>query len=102
MRDQIMRKSFFVVMVGVVAGAAACTGGSSSDSVTVAGDVSISYVKRPASPLGNPTHAVVTGQGGDLYLRDKSSPSGSENNLTRSHTNGQGHVNPPPVSFYGK
>jgi len=34
----------------------------------VAGDVPLLYVKRPVSALGNPTDAVVTGQGGDLYL----------------------------------
>src|SRR6267154_3685606 len=101
MRDQIKRKFVFPAMVGVVAGVAACTGGSSSDSVTVEGDVAIAYVKRPVSALGNPTDAVVTGQGGDLYLRDKSSPSGSETNLTGSYTNGQGDVNHPNVSFDG-
>jgi len=101
MRDQIMRKSVFVAMAATVAGVAACTGGSSSDSVTVAGDVAIAYVKRPVSALGNPTDAVVTGQGGDLYLRDKSSPSASETNLTGSYTNGQGDVNHPTVSFDG-
>src|SRR5712672_1943613 len=101
MRDQIMRKSVFVALAATVAGVAACTGGGSSDSVTVAGDVAIAYVKRPVSALGNPTDAVVTGQGGDLYLRDKSSPSSTETNLTGSYTNGQGDVNHPNVSFDG-
>jgi len=101
MRDQLKRKFIFAAMVGVVAGAAACTGGSSSDSVTVEGDVAIAYVKRPVSALGNPTDAVVTGQGGDLYLRDKSSPSGTETNLTGSYTNGKGDVNHANVSFDG-
>lgn len=89
------------VIAAVVAGLAACTGGS-SDSITVAGDVAIAYVKRPVSALGNPTDAVVTGQGGDLYLRDKSSPSGTEINLTGAYTNGQGDVAHPNVSFDGK
>src|SRR6266850_1168760 len=101
MRDQIMSKSVFGVMVSVVAGVVACTGGSSSDSVTVEGDVAIAYVKRPVSALGNPTDAVVTGQGGDLYLRDKSSPSSTETNLAGSYTNGHGDVNHPNVSFDG-
>jgi hypothetical protein len=87
-------------MAGVVAGLAACTGGS-SDSITVAGDVAIAYVKRPVSALGNPTDAVVTGQGGDLFIRDKSSSSGTETNITGSLTNGQGDVNHPNVSFDG-
>jgi len=80
MRDQIKRKFILSAMVGAVAGVVACTG-SSSDSVTVEGDVAIAYVKRPVSALGNPTDAVVSGQGGDLYLRDKSSPSGAEPTL---------------------
>src|SRR5882672_6921530 len=101
MRDQMERKFIFSAMAGVVAAAAACTGGSSSDSVTVEGDVAIAYVKRPVSALGNPTDAVVTGQGGDLYLRDKSSPSGTETNLTGSYTQGRGDVSDPEVSYDG-
>ena len=99
MHSQIKSKIAWA-MTGIVAGLAACTG-NSSDSVTVEGDVAIAYVKRPVSALGNPTDAVVTGQGGDLYLRDKSSPSGTETNLTGSYTKGQGDVNHPNVSFDG-
>ena len=86
-------------LAGVAAGVAACTG--SSDSITVGGDVAIAYVKRPVSALGNPTDAVTTGTGGDLFIRDKSSPSGTETNVTASLTNGQGDVNHPEVSFDG-
>jgi hypothetical protein len=100
MRSQVKSKIAFGAMVGMVAGLAACTG-NSSDSVTVEGDVAVAYVKRPVSALGNPTDAVVTGQGGDLYLRDKSSPSAAETNLTGSYTMGQGDVNYPSVSFDG-
>lgn len=100
MCSQIESKIAFAAMAGVVAVLAACTG-SSSDSVTVEGDVAVAYVKRPVSALGNPTDAVVTGQGGDLYLRDKSSPSAAETNLTGSYTMGQGDVNHPDVSFDG-
>jgi hydrazine synthase alpha subunit-like protein/WD40 repeat protein len=82
------------------AGLAACTGGS-SDSLTVEGDVAIAYVKRPVSALGNPTDAVVTGSGGDLYVRDKSSPSATESNITGSYTKGKGDVTHPNVSFDG-
>ncbi len=101
MRNQVKTQIVFVAMVGMVAGLAACSGGSSSDSVTVEGNVAVAYVKRPVSALGNPTDSVVTGQGGDLYLRDKSSPSGTETNLTGSYTKGQGDVNRPEISFDG-
>src|SRR5262252_4539178 len=80
-----------------LAGVAGCT--SKTDSITVEGDVPIAYVKRPVSALGNPTDAVTTGTGGDLFIRDKSSPSGTETNITASLTNGQGDVNHPDVSF---
>lgn len=100
MRSQTESKFAFRAMVAVVAGLAACTGGGSS--VTVDGDVAIAYVKRPVSALGNPTDAVVTGQGGDLYIRDKSSPSATETNVTGSYTKGQGDVTHPNVSFDGK
>ena len=99
MHRQIKSKMSWA-MAGVVAGLAACTG-NSSDSVTVEGDVAIAYVKRPVSALGNPTDAVTTGQGGDLFIRDKSSPSGTETNITAALTNGQGDVNHPDVSFDG-
>ena len=80
----------------------ACTqGAGNSDSVTVEGNVSIAYVKRPVSTLGNPTDAIMTGSGGDLYIRDKSSPSGTEINVTAAMTQGQGDVSDPEVSFDG-
>lgn len=100
MHSETMSKVAFGAMAGVVAGLSACTGGS-SDSVTVEGNVAIAYVKRPVSALGNPTDAVVTGQGGDLYIREKSSPSASETNVTGSYTQGQGDVSDPEVSYDG-
>jgi len=94
------RNAIAAAAAGIVVALGACTRGNSG-SVTVEGDVPIAYVKRPVSALGNPTDAVVTGQGGDLYLRDKSSPSGTEINLTGSYTQGQGDVAHPDVSFDG-
>jgi len=91
----------FAAIAVVVVGLTACSRGSSSDSVTVAGDVDIAYVRRPVSTLGNPTDAVVTGQGGDLYIREKSSPNAPETNVTGSYTQGQGDVSDPEVSFDG-
>jgi len=79
----------------------ACSTGS-SDSVTVDGDVAIAYVKRPTGSLGNPTDAITFTAGGDLYMREKSSPSAAEINITGSQTNGQGDVSDPEVSFDGK
>src|SRR5882672_4549301 len=101
MRSHIESKIAFAAIVGVVAGLGACSGGSSSDSVTVEGNVAVAYVKRPVSALGNPTDSVVTGQGGDLYIREKSSPSASETNVTGAYTQGRGDVSDPEVSYDG-
>jgi hypothetical protein len=78
----------------------ACSTGS-SDSVTVDGDVAIAYVKRPTTTLGNPTDAITFTAGGDLYMRETSSPSATEINITGSQTNGQGDVSDPEVSYDG-
>jgi hypothetical protein len=98
-RTQCDRKIVWAMAV-LTTGLASCLG-TNTDSITVGGDVSIAYVKRPVSALGNPTDAVVTGQGGDLFIRDKSSPSGTETNITGSLTNGTGDVAHPNVSFDG-
>lgn len=89
-----------VAAFSLVAILAGCTAGS-SDSVTVDGNVSIAYVKRPVAAIGNPTEAYTFSPGGDLYMRDKSSPSGTETNITGSYTNGQGDVSDPEVSYDG-
>ncbi|HWR87057.1 MAG TPA: hypothetical protein VN277_01405, partial [Acidiferrobacterales bacterium] len=64
--------------------------------------MAIAYVKRPTSSLGNPTDAITFTAGGDLYMREKSSPSAAEINITGSLTNGQGDVSDPEVSYDGK
>jgi hypothetical protein len=98
-RTQRDRKIVWVMAV-LTAGLASCSG-TNTDSITLGGNVPIAYVKRPVQALGNPTDAVVTGQGGDLFIRDKSSPSGTETNITGSLTNGNGDVAHPNVSFDG-
>ena len=80
----------------------ACSSSSSSDPVTVDGDVAIAYVKRPTAALGNPTDAITFTAGGDLYMREKSSPSAAEINITGSQTMGAGDVSDPEVSYDGK
>jgi hypothetical protein len=78
-----------------------CGSGASGDSVTVEGDVPIAYVKRPVATLGNPTDSVMFSAGGDLYLREKSSPSAPEINATSTYTRGRGDVSDPEVSYDG-
>ncbi len=78
--------------------------GSSSDTgtVTAAGDVAIAYAMRVNTIGMNPTNGAPTAPGGDLMIRDKSSPSALEHNITASITQGQGDASGPAVSYDGK
>jgi hypothetical protein len=82
---------------------AGCSGsGDSADTLTVNGDVAIVYTKR-VNTLGlNPTDAAPFAAGGDLILREKSSPSAPEHNLTKQFTQGKGDVSDPEVSYDAK
>ncbi len=84
---------------------AACSGGDSGDSadtLTVNGDVPLVYVMR-ATTLGlNPTDGTNSAPGGDLMLREKSSPTAAEHNLTARFTAGVGDASDPEVSYDGK
>lgn len=83
---------------------AACGGGSKTDSttVTVQGDVPIAYAKRVNTIGLNPTNGAPTADGGDLMIREKSSPSAPEHNMTAQFTMGKGDVSTPEVSWDGK
>ncbi|HEY9028536.1 MAG TPA: hypothetical protein VIP05_29875, partial [Burkholderiaceae bacterium] len=94
---------------GALAGAgvlslAACGGGSKTESntVTVEGDVPIVYAKRVNTIGLNPTNGAPTAPGGDLMIREKSSPSAPEHNVTAQFTQGKGDVSDPEVSYDGK
>ncbi len=83
---------------------AACGSGSASDSntVTVAGDVPLAYVKRVNTLGMNPTDGANFAPGGDLMIREKSSPSAPEHNITAKFTQGAGDASDPEVSYDGK
>ena len=85
----------------VVAG---CGNGSASDSatVTVAGDVPIAYAMRVNTIRANPTNGAPTAPGGDLMIREKSSPSAPEHNITAQFTQGLGDASGPEASYDGK
>ena len=87
-----------------LAALAACSGGgsSTSDNVVVNGDVPLVYVKRSTALRINPTDGTSSAPGGDLMLREKSSPSAPEHNLTARFTNGVGDASDPEVSYDGK
>ena len=89
-----------VLMIAVVG----CGNGSASDAntLTVAGDVPIAYALRVNTISANPTNGAPTAPGGDLMVREKSSPSAVEHNITAQFTQGQGDASNPDVSYDGK
>jgi Hydrazine synthase alpha subunit middle domain len=85
----------------------ACSGSGGSDSVTVQGDVPLVYVMRSSALAMNPTDGTPTAPGGDLMVREKSSPSAPEHNLTARFTRDaagtpNGDASDPEVSYDGK
>ena len=82
----------------------ACGGGSksASNTVTVQGDVPIAYAKRVNTIGLNPTNGAPSADGGDLMIREKSSPSAPEHNITAQFTMGKGDASTPEVSWDGK
>src|SRR5471032_2311547 len=92
-----------LVAVGILS-LSACGGGSKSDSstVTVQGDIPIAYAKRVNTIGLNPTNGAPTAPGGDLMIREKSSPSAPEHNITAQFTLGKGDASAPEVSYDGK
>lgn len=78
------------------------SGDSGSDTVTVSGDVPIAYVKRSTDININPTNGAPSAEGGDLFIREKSSPSAPEHNITAKFTMGVGDASDPEVSYDGK
>ncbi|HVO07230.1 MAG TPA: hypothetical protein VMT83_10630 [Burkholderiaceae bacterium] len=82
---------------------AGCSGsGDSEDTVAVNGDVAIAYAKRVNTLGMNPTDGTPFAAGGDLIIREKSSPSAPEHNITSGYTRGVGDVSDPEVSYDGK
>lgn len=72
------------------------------DTLTVQGDVPIAYVKRAVAINLNPTTGVSFQPGGDLLIREKSSASAAEINVTQAYTKGKGDVSDPEASYDGK
>ncbi|MBL8330418.1 MAG: PD40 domain-containing protein [Rubrivivax sp.] len=81
-----------------------CGGAATSqgEGLTVTGEVPLVYAKRSSAVRMNPTNGAPSAPGGDLMLREKSSPSAPEHNLTAAITQGQGDVSDPEVSYDGK
>jgi hypothetical protein len=90
------------VSAAVLLAACGSDGPAGADTLTVNGDVPLAYVKRLASVGLNPTDGANSAPGGDLMLREKSSASAIEHNLTARFTQGKGDASDPEVSYDGK
>jgi hypothetical protein len=93
-----------IATLGAALVVAGCGSGSSStdNTVTVNGDVPLAYAKRAVTLNMNPTDGTPTAPGGDLIIREKSSASAREINVTASITQGVGDVSDPEASYDGK
>jgi mono/diheme cytochrome c family protein len=92
-----------IVTLGATLVVAGCGSGSSTDNtVTVNGDVPLAYAKRAVTLGMNPTDGAPSAPGGDLIIREKSSASAREVNVTAAITQGAGDVSDPEVSYDGK
>jgi hypothetical protein len=91
-----------VLLAGVLAGCGSGSSSGDSATVTVAGDVPIAYAQRANTIRQNPTNGGPSAPGGDLMIRDKSSASAVEHNVTAQFTQGRGDVQSPEVSYDGK
>ncbi|HEY4958453.1 MAG TPA: hypothetical protein VII31_11610 [Caldimonas sp.] len=91
-----------VLLAGVLAGCGSGSSSSDSATVTVAGDVPIAYAQRANTISQNPTNGGPSAPGGDLMIREKSSASAIEHNVTAQFTQGVGDVQSPEVSYDGK
>ncbi len=105
MKPALLRATAASCALAAVAAALVACGSGSADSegtVVVAGDFPVAYVKRVNTIGLNPTDGTPYAEGGDLMLREKSSASAVEVNLTSRFTQGHGDASDPEVSYDGK
>lgn len=87
-----------------LAALAACSGSGSSnqdDELSEEGAVPIAFVKRVNTIALNPTAGAPSAPGGDLIVKELSSPSAKEFNVTAAITQGNGDASDPEVSYDG-
>ncbi|MFO1339681.1 MAG: hypothetical protein U1F53_15895 [Burkholderiaceae bacterium] len=104
---QPRRLAWALIALGLGAAVAlpGCSGSggkSDEDSLSIEGAVPIAYVKRASTMGMNPTNGAPFAEGGDLMVKEMSSPSATEHNLTDSITQGHGDASDPEVSYNGK
>jgi hypothetical protein len=95
---------FSAVALAAVTVLTGCSGSdkASDSTFAVEGNVPIAYAKRSTKLSVNPTNGAPFAAGGDLMIREKSSPSAREFNVTTAITQGNGDVSDPEVSYDGR
>jgi hypothetical protein len=83
-------------------GAGTSSSAFSSTSGSTATSVPLAYAKRVNTISANPTNGAPSAPGGDILIREQSSPSAPEHNITAQFTQGQGDASGPEVSYDGK
>ncbi|NGP53108.1 hypothetical protein [Thioalkalivibrio sp. XN8] len=98
------RKLGYPALLGFLIAVAGCGGGeeSSDSAVVVEGDFPIVFAMRAVDAVGNPTDGAIFRPGGDLMMKDLSSPTAPLVNLTADYTLGEGDVSDPEVSYDGE
>lgn len=98
------RKLGYPALLGLLATLAGCGGGeeTSGSAVVVEGDFPIVFAMRDVAAVGNPTDGAMFRPGGDLMMKDLSSPTAPLVNLTADYTQGAGDVSDPEVSYDGE
>ncbi len=92
-----------LLMPGCGGGGSTSSAGAGSEGLSgLVRDVPLAYVRRVNTLGMNPTDGAPSAPGGDLMVREKSSPSAPEHNLTRRFTQGKGDASDPEVSYDGK
>ncbi|MGQ0596915.1 hypothetical protein [Aquabacterium sp.] len=83
-------------------GSSSLSGSNADPAGASVSDTPIAYAKRVNTISANPTNGAPTAPGGDLLIREKSSPSAPEYNITTQFTQGVGDASGPEVSYDGK
>lgn len=90
----------FVVLA--LLGAVSCRFEGEGADIVVTGRDPVAYAKRTMAALGDPADSATFAVGGDLYVRDISSPTAAEINVTGRLTRGAGDVADPEPSYDGR
>lgn len=91
-----------IVAAFAISGCGSGSAPSDDNTVTVQGDVALAYAKRSNTIEMAPTNGTPSAPGGDLMIRERSSASAAEINVTAQITQGNGDVSDPEVSYDGK